>query len=179
MYDDASVRTTVPIPQHARLGTVPRSLVAEHAGLHVLRRDRSCPADYPHRAAVVALARPATRPAAAVVLGALVWGVSLGTVAGEKRGCCVKWSGDLHGDLTHRLPVSAPLFLHKERAQKVVRLRIFVTSFAEVVTFYAAWEKYAVPSRQYVPDLPPAWGGLPWRIEQNGDTAWCSIVLKD
>lgn len=57
-------------------------------------------------------------------------------------------------------------------------VRHYVESFEDVVAFYDAWRPYAVPPLQHVPGLPPDWHGLGWRIEQQGDAGWCSIVLK-
>lgn len=58
-------------------------------------------------------------------------------------------------------------------------VRHYVESFAEVVEFFQAWRPFAVPQMAPVPALPSDWESLGWRIEQHGDTACCSIVLKN
>lgn len=60
----------------------------------------------------------------------------------------------------------------------MIILRQYVTTLQEVVAFYTAWEAYAVPACAYVPGLPPAWCGYPWRVEQEGDAGWACMVLR-
>jgi hypothetical protein len=54
-----------------------------------------------------------------------------------------------------------------------------VSSFEEVVAFYAAWKPFMIDPSHPLPGLPPTWKGMPWHIDQHGDSGTCYAVVRD